>query len=71
MRRYLVCYYTEKDDVCCDLEKIVEAVDIEKALEIFKSKTRIYKRITCVTELPNEEVFIPPPLMKDKNGRIS
>ena len=53
MRKYLIFYYAEKNDECHDLESIVEADSIEEALKFFKSRVRIMKRITTVTELPH------------------
>jgi len=55
MRKYLIFYYTEKNDECHDLESIVEADSIEEAIKLFKSKVRVHKRITTVTELPYGE----------------
>lgn len=55
MRKYLVYYYAEKNDECHDLEKIIEADSIEEAIKFFKSRVRIMKRITTVTELPYEK----------------
>ncbi len=54
MRRYLVCYYTEKNDECHDQEIIIKADDIEQAIKFFKSRVRVRKRITTVAELPFE-----------------
>jgi len=53
MRKYLIFYYAEKNDECHDLEKIIEADNIEEAIKFFKSRVRIMKRITTITELPN------------------
>jgi len=55
MRRYLLYYYTEKNDECHDVETIIEADNIEEAIKFFKSRIRIYKRITTITELPYEK----------------
>lgn len=60
MRRYLVCYYTERDDVCTDLEKIIEADNIEIALKEFKDVIRLYRRITSISEMPNMQLFDKP-----------
>lgn len=48
MRRYLIEYYAERNDVCVDMECIIEADTIAEALLIFD---RQYKRITSVTEI--------------------
>lgn len=55
MRKYLIFYYAEKNYECHDHEKIIEADDIEQAIKFFKSRVRIMKRITTVTELPYEK----------------
>ncbi len=57
MRKYLICYYVEKNDVCTDLEVIVEAADIRHALYEFEMNNR-FKRITSISELVNVN-FIP------------
>ena len=53
MRNWLICYYTEKNDECTDLEVIIQAEDIEQALDKFKNKFKVYKRITSITEIKN------------------
>jgi hypothetical protein len=55
MRKYLVAYYAEKNDECHDLEKIIEADNIEEAIKFFKSRVRVRKRITAISELSYEE----------------
>jgi len=55
MRRYLLYYYTEQNDECHDMETIIEADNIEEAIKFFKSRIRIHKRITTITELPYGE----------------
>lgn len=57
MRKYLICYYVERNDVCTDLEKIIEAADIRHALYEFETTHR-FKRITSISELINVN-FIP------------
>jgi hypothetical protein len=57
MRRYLVCYWVERNDVATDLEDIVEADNIMEALEKFTSSA-VFKRINSVSELINFD-FIP------------
>lgn len=57
MRRYLVCYWTERNDVATDLEDIVEADNISEALEKFKT-SKVYKSIDSISEIINFE-FIP------------
>lgn len=58
MNEYLICYWTEKYDVSTDLEKIIEAISIESALEIFKRSTS-YKSIESISRIPNTENVIP------------
>lgn len=57
MKKYLVCYWTERNDVATDLEDIVEADNISEALEKFKSST-VSKSIHSISEIINFE-FIP------------
>jgi hypothetical protein len=52
MRKYLVFYYTERNDECYDLEHIVEANDIVSAINVFNNEVAVFKRITTITELP-------------------
>jgi hypothetical protein len=52
MRKYLVFYYTERNDECYDLEHIVEAKDIVSAINVFNNEVAVFKRITTITELP-------------------
>lgn len=52
MRRYLVCYWTERNDVATDLEDIVEADNITEALEKFKAST-VFKSIHSISEIIN------------------
>jgi hypothetical protein len=51
MKRYLIYYWTEKNDEATDLEIIIKADNIEKALKEFKKEVKVYKSITTVTEL--------------------
>ena len=55
MRRYLIFYYIEQNDECHDMEKIIEADNIEEAIKFFKSRIKINKRITTITELSYEK----------------
>jgi len=55
MRKYLICYFAEKNDECHDQEIIIRADDIEQAIKFFKSRIRVRKRITTITELPYGE----------------
>ena len=57
MKKYLVCYWVERNDVATDLEGIVEADNISEALEKFKAST-VFKSIDSISETINFE-FIP------------
>lgn len=57
MRKYLVCYWVERNDVATDLEDIVEADNISEALEKFKA-SKVFKSINSISETINFE-FIP------------
>lgn len=57
MKKYLVCYWVERNDVATDLEDIVEAYNISEALEKFKAST-VFKSIYSISETINFE-FIP------------
>jgi hypothetical protein len=52
MRKYLICYWTERNDVATDLEDVVEASNIMESLEKFIN-SRGFKRITSVSEIVN------------------
>ena len=57
MKKYLVCYWVERNDVATDLEDIVEADNISEALDKFKAST-VFKSIDSISETINFE-FIP------------
>jgi hypothetical protein len=52
MRRYLICYWAERNDVATDLEELVDADNIMEALEKFTSSS-VFKRVTSVSEIVN------------------
>ena len=52
MRRYLVCYWTERNDVSTDLEEIVEADNIMDALEKFTANN-VFRSIDSVSLIVN------------------
>ena len=58
MNEYLFCYWTERNDVCTDLEKIVKAANLESAIVIFKRDT-VYKSIEFISRIPNTENVKP------------
>ena len=57
MRKYLICYWTERNDVSTDLETFVEADNMMEALEKFAA-SNVLKRITSVSEIINHN-YIP------------
>lgn len=52
MRRYLVCYWTERNDVSTDLEEIVEADNMMEALEKFTANN-VFKSIDSISLIIN------------------
>jgi hypothetical protein len=52
MKRYLVCYWTERNDVSTDLEEIVEADNIMDALEKFTANN-VFRSIDSVSLIVN------------------
>lgn len=52
MRRYLVCYWTERNDVATDLEEIVEADNIMEALKKFTADN-VFKSIDSISLIVN------------------
>ena len=57
MKKYLVCYWVERNDVATDLEEIVEADNIKEALDTFLDNT-VCRKVTSISELINFN-FIP------------
>jgi hypothetical protein len=55
MKKYLICYWAERNDVSTDLEDIVEANTIKEALNEFL-RTHSDRNITSISVIPN---FIP------------
>lgn len=51
MRRYLIYYLGENNSETADLEIIIKADDMEKALKTFKKEMKGYKSLTTITEL--------------------
>ena len=52
MRKYLICYWTERNDCATDLENIVEADNITEALKNFKTNN-VFKSIDSISEIIN------------------
>ena len=50
MNDYVVTYWVERNDCATDLEIIVQAEDEEKAIEEFKKKVFLYKRVESITK---------------------
>lgn len=57
MKKYLVCYWTERNDVATDLEDIVEADNISEALEKFKA-SKVFKSIDSISEIVNPNYIL-------------
>jgi hypothetical protein len=51
MKRYLIYYWPDNNEKDYDLEIIIKADDIEKAIKQFKKDIKGYKSITTITEL--------------------
>lgn len=69
MKRYLICYWTERNDVSTDLEEIVEADNIMEALEKFTS-SRVFKSIDSVSLIVNPN-YIPDFDMGFEDGYLA
>ena len=57
MRKYLICYWAERNDCATDLEKFVEADNMMEALEKFIAST-VFKSIDSVSLIVNPN-YIP------------
>jgi hypothetical protein len=57
MRKYLICYWTERNDECTDLEKFVEADNMMEALEKFTANN-VFKSIDSISLIVNPN-YIP------------
>lgn len=51
MRRYLIYYLVEEDQLPISKEIIVKADDMEQAIKLFKEEMIQHKSITTITEL--------------------
>lgn len=51
MRKYEITYWAEFMDSPEYFEEFIQAYNIEEAIEKFKDKIRVYKRITQIKEL--------------------
>lgn len=51
MRKYLITYWSERNDEMTDFEVELEADNIEKAIDELYSRHRPIKRITKVEEI--------------------
>ena len=52
MRKYLICYWAERNDCATDLEKFVEADNMMEALEKFTANN-VFKSIDSVSLIVN------------------
>jgi len=52
MRKYLICYWTERNDEATDLETFVEADNMMEALEKFTANN-VFKSIDSVSLIVN------------------
>ncbi len=52
MKKYLVCYWAERNDEATDLETFVEADNITEALKKFKANN-VFKSIDSVSLIVN------------------
>ena len=57
MRKYLIRYWVERNDVATDLEDVVDAENIMEALEKFTANN-VFRKISSVSEIPN--VYFTP-----------
>jgi hypothetical protein len=51
MTKYLITYWTERNDESTDVEMIIEAYNITDALKKFLSMNIIHKKIESIEEL--------------------
>jgi hypothetical protein len=51
MKRFLIYYWPKDNQQGCDLEIIIKADDMEKAIKEFKKQMKGYRSITTITEL--------------------
>jgi len=53
MKKYIVYYYTEKNDECVDCEIEVDAKNIIAAYFAFEEKVKVYRRVYKIEEKTN------------------
>jgi hypothetical protein len=53
MRKYIVYYYTEKNDECVDCEMEVESPTLKCALLHFEITVKVYRRVYKIEEKTN------------------
>jgi hypothetical protein len=51
MTKYLVTYWTERNDEATDVEIIIEANNKDEALKIFLDMNKSYKKIESIQEM--------------------
>lgn len=54
MKKYLICYWAERNDVATDLEDIVEAESMIEALQEFID-SRVFKSISSISVIINPD----------------
>jgi hypothetical protein len=57
MKKYLICYWAERNDEATDLETFVEAENITEALKKFKANN-VFKSIDSISLIVNPN-YIP------------
>ena len=57
MKKYLICYWAERNDEATDLETFVEADNITEALKKFKANN-VFKSIDSISLIVNPN-YIP------------
>jgi len=57
MRKYLICYWAERNDVATDLEEFINADNMMEALEKFTANN-VFKSIDSVSLIVNPN-YIP------------
>lgn len=58
MKKYLICYWAERNDEATDLEDFVEADNIMEALRKFTAGKRVLKKVSSISEVANHN-YIP------------
>lgn len=51
MRKYLITYWSERNDESTDIEIVIEAQTFQEAFNLFLKENTVYKRIESIKEL--------------------